>query len=232
MMPGVSIEADSQNAGRKFGSNGISGSLPGGRIPGAAAGRRHWRRGQGSRTPSARWQCSRRRIFAESDPIKRRRSPDGSVNGMPESGRACRAPGLRRRSSPCRKTRNAGRGSWGSGVVRGRSRQIRQARIVAASASRSGRDSTAKVPSAGHRRICSNRPREITGPSGDAARSNRPPLACRQSVCLHTEPYGSVYAKPASMPRSPRSRTPPDAAFWSSSGVQTLRSRSLPTSST
>jgi len=24
------------------------------------------------------------------------------------------------------------------------------------------------------------------------------------------------------MPRSPRSRTPPDAAFWSSSGVQTL----------
>ena len=31
------------------------------------------------------------------------------------------------------------------------------------------------------------------------------------------------------MPRSPRSRTPPDAAFWSSSGVQTLRSRTLPT---
>src|SRR6266545_1843521 len=34
------------------------------------------------------------------------------------------------------------------------------------------------------------------------------------------------------MPRSPRSRTPPDAAFWSSSGVLTLRSRTLPRSST
>jgi hypothetical protein len=28
--------------------------------------------------------------------------------------------------------------------------------------------------------------------------------------------------KPASIPRSPRSRTPPDAAFWSSSGVQVV----------
>ena len=30
------------------------------------------------------------------------------------------------------------------------------------------------------------------------------------------------------MPRSPRSRTPPGAEFWSSSGGQTLRSRTLP----
>ncbi len=31
------------------------------------------------------------------------------------------------------------------------------------------------------------------------------------------------------MPRSPRSRTPPYAAFWSGSRVQTLRSQTLPT---
>jgi len=35
-------------------------------------------------------------------------------------------------------------------------------------------------------------------------------------------------ARAASMPRSARSRTPPGAAFWSSSGVQTRRSRTLP----
>ena len=58
-------------------------------------------------------------------------------------------------------------------------------------------------------------------------------LPCMPPIrVLYTEPHGSVYRGPASMPRSPRSRTPPDAAFWSSSGVQTLRSRTLPRSST
>ena len=39
------------------------------------------------------------------------------------------------------------------------------------------------------------------------------------------------YPEPASMPRSPRSRTSPDVAFWSSSRVQTRRSQTLPRSS-
>ena len=50
--------------------------------------------------------------------------------------------------------------------------------------------------------------------------------------CLYTEPYGSVCNQPNWMSPSRRFRTPRGAAFWSSSSVRTLRSRTLPRSST
>ena len=65
--------------------------------------------------------------------------------------------------------------------------------------------------------------------AGNAARVSLP---CMPLIrVLYTEPHGSVFltgfdASFAAL------RTPPDAAFWSSSGVQTLRSRTLPRSST
>ncbi len=49
---------------------------------------------------------------------------------------------------------------------------------------------------------------------------------------LHTELNGSVYESPPRCLFCRAFGTPPDAAFWSSSDVQTLRSRILPRNST
>ena len=85
-VPGLRVEADGQHQLDLRHQPPSAARARPARIRGAAAGRRPWHPGRESRTPSARWRssCGRRTRRRDTPSQPRSRSPEASVNGMPE----------------------------------------------------------------------------------------------------------------------------------------------------